>query len=85
MVQTKLDCGLKIFSSRTGCGLGYKCIHSTRRGDEAIVYDNKQKQKTHYDSIITILPGRAHVLERVFEVIPILGWGSAWRDNRGNS
>jgi hypothetical protein len=57
-------------------------IHSTRRGDEAIVYDNKVKQKTHDDSFITILPGRAHVSERVFGAIPIWGWGSAWRDNR---
>merc|ERR1711862_492117 len=31
-------------------------IHSTRRGDEAIVYDNKQNRKTHDDSFITILP-----------------------------
>ncbi|KAL3795030.1 hypothetical protein HJC23_006351 [Cyclotella cryptica] len=57
-------------------------IHSTRRGDEAIVYDNKVKQKTHDDSFITILPGRAHVSEKVFGAIPIWGWGSAWRDNR---
>lgn len=57
-------------------------IHSTRRGDEAIVYDNKEKQKTHDDSFITILPGRAHVSEKVFGSIPIWGWGSAWRDNR---
>lgn len=57
-------------------------IHSTRRGDEAIVYDNKVKQKTHDDSFITIMPGRAHVSEKVFGSIPIWGWGSAWRDNR---
>mmetsp|Transcript_43757 Transcript_43757/g.74699 ORF Transcript_43757/g.74699 Transcript_43757/m.74699 type:complete len:402 (+) Transcript_43757:108-1313(+) len=57
-------------------------IHSSRRGDEAIVYDNKVKQKTHDDSFITILPGRAHVSEKVFGAIPIWGWGSAWRDNR---
>jgi len=57
-------------------------IHSTRRGDEAIVYDNKAKQKTVDDSFITILPGRAHVSEKVFGSIPIWGWGSAWRDNR---
>lgn len=49
-------------------------IHSTRRGDEAIVYDNKEKTKTHDDSFITILPGRAHVSERVFGSIPIWGW-----------
>jgi hypothetical protein len=49
-------------------------IHSTRRGDEAIVYDNKEKQKTHDDSFITILPGRAHVSEKVFGSIPIWGW-----------
>ena len=49
-------------------------IHSTRRGDEAIVYDNKEKQKTHDDSFITILPGRAHVSEKVFGAIPIWGW-----------
>jgi len=57
-------------------------IHSTRRGDEAIVYDNKEKQKTHSDSFLTILPGRAHVSEKVFGSVPIWGWGSAWRDNR---
>lgn len=57
-------------------------IHSTRRGDEAIVYDNKAKVKTHDDSFITILPGRAHVSEKVFGSVPIWGWGSAWRDNR---
>jgi len=39
-------------------------IHSTRRGDEAIVYDNKEKRKTHDDSFITIMPGRAHVSEK---------------------
>ena len=49
-------------------------IHSTRRGDEAIVYDNKEKRKTHDDSFITILPGRAHVSERAFGSIPIWGW-----------
>jgi hypothetical protein len=49
-------------------------IHSTRRGDEAIVYDNKEKTKTHDDSFITILPGRAHVSERVFGSVPIWGW-----------
>jgi len=57
-------------------------IHSTRRGDEAIVYDNKVKTKTHDDGFITVLPGRAHVSERVFGSVPIWGWGSAWRDNR---
>ena len=49
-------------------------IHSTRRGDEAIVYDNKAKPKTHDDSFVTILPGRAHVSEKVFGAIPIWGW-----------
>jgi len=49
-------------------------IHSTRRGDEAIVYDNKEKRKTHDDSFITIMPGRAHVSEKVFGSIPIWGW-----------
>ena len=29
-------------------------IHSTRRGDEAIVYDNKEKEKTHDDSFIDL-------------------------------
>ena len=28
------------------------------------MYDNKLKQKTHDDSFITILPGRAHVSEK---------------------
>lgn len=49
-------------------------IHSTRRGDEAIVYDNKEKTKTHDDGFITVLPGRAHVSERVFGSVPIWGW-----------
>ena len=49
-------------------------IHSTRRGDSAIVYDNKEKQKTHDDSFITILPGRAHVSEKAFGSVPIWGW-----------
>ena len=49
-------------------------IHSTKRGDDAIVYDNKQNTKTHDDSMITILPGRAHVSERVFGSVPIWGW-----------
>lgn len=57
-------------------------IHSTLRGDAAIVYDNKEKPKTHDDSFITILPGRAHVSQRIFGSIPVWGWGSAWRDNR---
>mmetsp|Transcript_12061 Transcript_12061/g.23438 ORF Transcript_12061/g.23438 Transcript_12061/m.23438 type:complete len:432 (+) Transcript_12061:262-1557(+) len=57
-------------------------IHSTLRGDEAIVYDNKDKQKTHDDSFLTILPGRAHVSETPFGSRPIWGWGHAWRDNR---
>ncbi|KAL7552306.1 hypothetical protein ACHAWF_015540 [Thalassiosira exigua] len=57
-------------------------IHSTRRGDEAIVYDNKENRKTHDDSFITIMPGRAHVSEKAFGSVPIWGWGSAWRDNR---
>jgi hypothetical protein len=49
-------------------------IHSTRRGDTAIVYDNKEKRKTHDDSFITILPGRAHVSEKAFGSVPIWGW-----------
>ena len=49
-------------------------IHSTRRGDAAIVYDNKVKQKTHDDGFITILPGRAHVSETAFGSVPIWGW-----------
>ncbi|KAL7461067.1 hypothetical protein ACHAXS_001508 [Conticribra weissflogii] len=57
-------------------------IHSTLRGDEAIVYDNKNKQKTHDDGFLTILPGRAHVSETPFGSMPIWGWGHAWRDNR---
>lgn len=57
-------------------------VHSTLRGDEAIVYDNKEKRKTHDDSFITVLPGRAHVSEKAFGSVPIWGWGSAWRDNR---
>lgn len=57
-------------------------IHSTLPGDEALVYDNKQKSKTHDDGFITILPGRAHVSTDAFGTSPIWGWGNAWRDNR---
>lgn len=49
-------------------------VHSTRRGDEAIVYDNRVKRRTHDDSFVTVLPGRAHVSERVFGSVPIWGW-----------
>jgi hypothetical protein len=64
----------KISSSHHSLSVMEKDIHSTRRGDEAIVYDNKEKTKTHDDGFITVLPGRAHVSERVFGSVPIWGW-----------
>jgi len=57
-------------------------IHSTLDGDEAIVYDNKHRERTHDDSFITVLPGRAHVSSEPFGSSPPWGYGSAWRDNR---
>jgi len=57
-------------------------IHSTLDGDEAIVYDNRQQDKTHDDNFITVLPGRAHVSSEPFGSVPLWGYGSAWRDNR---
>jgi hypothetical protein len=57
-------------------------IHSTLESDQAIVYDNQQKLKTHDDQFLTVLPGRAHVSPEVFGRSPIWGWGNAWRDNR---
>jgi len=57
-------------------------IHSTLDGDQAIVYDNRHKEKTHDDTFITVLPGRAHVSSEPFGAVPLWGYGSAWRDNR---
>ena len=57
-------------------------VHSTRDGDQAIVYDNKQKDLTYDDEFISMYAGRSHVSERPFGTIPIWGWGNAWRDNR---
>mmetsp|Transcript_19877 Transcript_19877/g.30702 ORF Transcript_19877/g.30702 Transcript_19877/m.30702 type:complete len:474 (-) Transcript_19877:171-1592(-) len=57
-------------------------IHSTLHGDEAIVYDNRHGRRTYDDSLISILPGRAHVSPKAFSAMPIWGWGNAWRDHR---
>ncbi len=57
-------------------------IHSTHESDQAIVYDNQQKLKTHDDQFLTVLPGRSHVSPKIFGNRPIWGWGNAWRDNR---
>lgn len=57
-------------------------VHSTLDGDEAIVYDNRQHEKTHDDNFITVLPGRAHVSSVPFGAVPLWGYGSAWRDKR---
>lgn len=57
-------------------------IHSTLDGDQAIVYDNRHKEKTHDDTFITVLPGRSHVSCEAFGTVPLWGYGSAWRDNR---
>lgn len=57
-------------------------IHSTRSGDEAIVYDNRRQRRTYDDALVSILTGRAHVSERAFGTTPIWGWGNPWRDQR---
>mmetsp|Transcript_17026 Transcript_17026/g.28274 ORF Transcript_17026/g.28274 Transcript_17026/m.28274 type:complete len:470 (-) Transcript_17026:96-1505(-) len=57
-------------------------IHSTRTGDEAIVYDNRRQRRTYDDALVSILTGRAHVSERAFGTTPIWGWGNPWRDQR---
>jgi len=57
-------------------------IHSTLDSDEAIVYDNKQKEKTYDDNFLTVLPGRAHVSAKPFGSTSIWGYGGAWRNNR---
>jgi len=55
-------------------------IHSTLDSDEAIVYDNKHKEKTHDDTFLTVLPGRSHVSSTPFR--STWGYHGAWRDNR---
>jgi len=55
-------------------------IHSTLDSDEAIVYDNQQKEKTHDDTFLTVLPGRAHVSSTPFR--SSWGYGGAWRNHR---
>lgn len=60
-------------------------IHSTMRGDEAIVYDNSYygtSTKRYEDEKLAIMTGRAHVSTRVFGQNPIWGYGNAWRDRR---
>jgi len=36
-------------------------VHSTRRGDQAIVYDNQRSRVSSEDPLIRVLPGRAHL------------------------
>mmetsp|Transcript_29772 Transcript_29772/g.42254 ORF Transcript_29772/g.42254 Transcript_29772/m.42254 type:complete len:311 (+) Transcript_29772:76-1008(+) len=57
-------------------------IHSALHSDEAIVYDNRRKEKTYDDALLSILTGRAHLSPEPFGNVPIWGWGNAWRDHR---
>jgi len=57
-------------------------VHSTRYGDEAIVYDNQKGRFTHDDDFLRIHPGSAHVSNTAFGKRTIWGWGSPWRDHR---
>eukprot|EP00934_Nitzschia_sp_Nitz4_P007006 Nitzschia sp. Nitz4//scaffold31_size150131//91794//93419//NITZ4_002839-RA/size150131-snap-gene-0.90-mRNA-1//-1//CDS//3329547692//6996//frame0 len=60
-------------------------VHSTRPGDEAIVYDNSgygRASRRYEDDKLAILSGRAHVSCTVFGDEPIWGWGDAWRNRR---
>jgi hypothetical protein len=61
-------------------------IHSTRPGDDAIVYDNSYygngTTRRYEDDKLILLSGRAHVSPVVFGQEPIWGWGNAWRDRR---
>jgi hypothetical protein len=55
-------------------------VHSTRPGDEAIVYDNQRHEASFEDRFLQVLPGVAHISNRAFD--PRGMWGYAWRPNR---
>jgi hypothetical protein len=65
-------------------------IHSTAQGDEAIVYDNTDRNLPadqvsavrFEDDCIAIHSGKAHLSPTPFGQLPIWGWGNAWRDRR---
>lgn len=61
-------------------------VHSSRPGDESIVYDNygraQDRDDTPEDNFVAILPALAHVSEEPFGTVTIWGWGNPWRQQR---
>jgi hypothetical protein len=62
-------------------------IHSTRGGDDAIVYDDSDPRiaphvPRYQDPFLSIHSGKAHLSPTAFGQMPIWGWGNAWRDRR---
>ena len=62
-------------------------IHSTRGGDDAIVYDDSDPRVGRHvpryeDQFLSIHSGKAHLSPTAFGQMPIWGWGNAWRDRR---
>jgi hypothetical protein len=62
-------------------------IHSTRGGDDAIVYDDSdpriaQHVPRYQDQFLSVHSGKAHLSPTAFGQMPIWGWGNAWRDRR---
>ncbi|GAB5366840.1 hypothetical protein AAMO2058_001178300, partial [Amorphochlora amoebiformis] len=55
-------------------------VHSTERGDQAIVYNNQRSKVTVEDRHFKVLPGMAHVSNVPFSIR--CPWGYAWRDRR---
>jgi len=56
-------------------------IHSSARGDEAIVYDNADTESSN-DPLVHVGTAKAHLSPQVFGQTPIWGAGIAWRDRR---
>lgn len=54
-------------------------VHSTRPGDESLVYDNQRARHTHVDQFIRVGPGLAHLSSTPFSGSH--PWG-AWRERR---
>ena len=55
-------------------------VHSTRPGDQSIVYDNQRHQISHEDHFIQVTSGCAHLVPRPFDSRGNWGWG--WRPKR---
>mmetsp|Transcript_30628 Transcript_30628/g.42777 ORF Transcript_30628/g.42777 Transcript_30628/m.42777 type:complete len:290 (-) Transcript_30628:144-1013(-) len=56
-------------------------VHSSRFGDQAIVYNNQHGVETHSDDFLKILPGMAHTSSQAFN--PVSPWGhTSWRRRR---